>query len=213
MGKKYEFQLSSDMLRSSYKGDKEDRIPEETVYSNPKLAARWFEGKEMNTKFGIRRLWKIKGGGWVEFPSNLSQSGDCWIDSGAIVCGNATVVGNARVKSGQVGDNAYIGGNAEVSGNSVVRENAFILGKVVDSSVRGSASVMATGEVVNGAVSGSAKIYGKVNGSAVSGSAMINGEVNGEAYVGGDSVVMQGAVVSGKFGIQNTIVTGTVKKG
>ena len=53
-------------------------------------------------------------GGYIESGSNLSQEGNCWVYSDALVFGNAEVYGNAWVfGNAEVFDNAEVYGNAD----------------------------------------------------------------------------------------------------
>ena len=93
---------------------------------------------------------KIKAGdlgGWIESAHNLSQYGNCWIDSDAEVYDDARVTGNAYVgnevevyESARIGDDAvvcekvnvwghcYIGGKAKVGGEANISDYAIIWG-------------------------------------------------------------------------------------
>lgn len=64
-------------------------------------------------------------GGWVEKRFNLSEDGDCWIDEGSEVYGDAVVSNNAHVFNSRIYGNAQVFGNAEVSG-SVIYEYACV---------------------------------------------------------------------------------------
>ena len=57
-------------------------------------------------------------GGWIESDSNLSHSGNAWVDGNARVGSSARVGGDARVS----GD-AWVGGNARVSGDAHINSN------------------------------------------------------------------------------------------
>lgn len=85
-------------------------------------------------------------GGWVESESNLSQEGNCWIDSDAIVVGNSVVSGDSRVtgkayvQDSKIAGNSKIEGNARVvestvSGQSLITDNADVNRCDVESSV------------------------------------------------------------------------------
>lgn len=59
-------------------------------------------------------------GGWIEYPSNLSQNGKCWIDDEAVVYGSGGVKDDALVADhaicgGTIGESAVVRGNAKVS--------------------------------------------------------------------------------------------------
>ncbi|MDE7361111.1 MAG: hypothetical protein K2N38_04185 [Oscillospiraceae bacterium] len=93
-------------------------------------------------------------GGWIESESNLSHSGECWVDEDAVVMGNAVVKDNAYVCNRSVVDgNAIICDQAAVDGNEVtVGEYAIICGN---------ASVLELAEVVGHVtVKGNVKVRG-----------------------------------------------------
>lgn len=70
-------------------------------------------------------------GGWIEKEENLSQEGNCWVYSDAMVYGNATVRDNAVVcEEAIVRGNAMVYGEAIVRGNAIVTNNAVVCGKV-----------------------------------------------------------------------------------
>ena len=56
-------------------------------------------------------------GGWIQYESNLSQDGNCWVYENAFVSGNARVF-----------DDAWVSGNAHVSGNARVFGSAIVSG-------------------------------------------------------------------------------------
>jgi len=65
-------------------------------------------------------------GGYVEHGDNLSQDGDCWIDSHSVVMNDAVVKGNATVVGKSlVCDNAIIKDDGVVV-NSIVGKNAVV---------------------------------------------------------------------------------------
>lgn len=167
-------------------------------------------------------------GGWVEGPSNLAHHGKCWIEAGAVVCGDAHVSGDAIIKSEvEIGDYAQVSGEAEISGPAGIGNDAVVFGsaKVVGKrytneafnikdkkvfTVYGEASV--EGEVSEGgSVYGEAVVgpEGKVtNGSKVYGEAVVDGEVTDESEVYGRAEVyglvnkayVYGTAVVGKDG-------------
>ena len=123
-------------------------------------------------------------GGYIEGEKNLSQYGDCWIYSDAIVrdnaqvCGNASVWGKAVVMdNARVFDNAFVWGYARIYDNVIVRDNAEVYDKaeVCDNAVIQD----------NANVCGEARIYDNV---VVMGNAVVNGytEVDGDAIISSD---------------------------
>jgi hypothetical protein len=62
-------------------------------------------------------------GGFVENPRNLSHTGTCWVQSGAIVTGDARVSEDA-----QVGRFASVTGKVNLKGNTIVPEYASLKG-------------------------------------------------------------------------------------
>lgn len=66
-------------------------------------------------------------GGWIEKEENLSQGGDCWVYSNAMVYGDAQVYGGALIYDyAQVYGNAEVYDNAEVYGNACVSDYAQV---------------------------------------------------------------------------------------
>jgi len=115
-------------------------------------------------------------GGWVESEKSLSQEGDCWIFSDAIVYNNARVCGNA-----------VIYGNAEVYGNAWAYDNAKVYGSA---RVCSNAVIYGNAEVYGNAwVSGNAEVYGRAGVSAM---VYGNAKVCGYAEVSGDALVKRG---------------------
>jgi carbonic anhydrase/acetyltransferase-like protein (isoleucine patch superfamily) len=78
-------------------------------------------------------------GGWLRFPSNLSQSGDSWVADDAVIGGaesmvaqNALVCDSALVKDSYIGGDTIISGKARVVGcnlegtGNLIGENATL---------------------------------------------------------------------------------------
>ena len=81
------------------------------------------------------RLWQIEAlytfgdveigqrGGWVEQEANLSQSGNCWLEPGAFIWGNARVEENAIISGeSEICQGAKVSGNAHVDGSRISGE-------------------------------------------------------------------------------------------
>lgn len=82
---------------------------------------------------------KDQPGGWIEKESNLSQADNCWVESYAVVIGEAVVRGNAVVRNfATVKDSAIVEGLAVVEHAAKVACNAYIGGDV---HIRGRASI------------------------------------------------------------------------
>ena len=145
-------------------------------------------------------------GGYIEYESNLSHAGNCWVSGEACVYGKALVC-----------DNAWVYGRAMVFGHARIYENAWIRG---NSQVYAAAEVYGKAQVHGDArVFGDARIYGnaEVHGdSQIYEKACIfeNAEVNGDSRIHGDSHVCGDAGVWGDLwgntkldhGIWNTII-------
>ena len=85
-----------------------------------------YNGVELHRIEALKDFSDVKKGekgGWVQFESNLSQQGGCWIFDDAIIYGDAIITDEARVCN-----NAIIEGNAHVYGNAFVCDNAIIGG-------------------------------------------------------------------------------------
>ena len=177
--------------------------------------AMWkYKGRKMKTEFGEKVLFKIKGGGWIENERNLSQSGKCWIEEGAIVCGLARVSDNAFIGKGcQVGDTAVVSGDAVVEGKSVVGGHTYIQGHISSSKMMGSARVMDGAEVLDGSdVEYRATVFGTVEKAMVGGHTTVYGEVKDGAVVCGRSSVGEVASVIGPYVVFGCRVSGRVGK-
>lgn len=141
-------------------------------------------------------------GGWIEQTTNLSQSGECWVKAGAIVCGNGYVCDDVVMSSGEVGENARVGGKAKISGSVGIGGNAHVYGK---------AEISGNGRI---AVKGTARVAGKVQGSAVvEGSAYVGEKatVKGKAKVSGNARIIEGSVEGDAEVTDAATVYGTVK--
>lgn len=128
-------------------------------------------------------------GGYIESLNNLSESGDCWVYSNAMVFGDAYVVENAQVHG-----NARVFGGARVAGDAVVYGNASIYGiaKVYEHAI-----VNDDAQIFGGArVVGYSTIYGK---SKVSGDTVVydRARIFGNAQVTGNSRIYELARVFG----------------
>lgn len=55
-------------------------------------------------------------GGWVADEKNLSQEGDCWIQLGSVVLGEARVTAHGLVKSG-----IRVSGDVLITGYAIIR--------------------------------------------------------------------------------------------
>ena len=71
-------------------------------------------------------------GGFVQGYRNLSQSGDCWVYSRAIVADDAKVTENALIfnearifNHAQISGNAIIGGSKIIPGNRIITEGVY----------------------------------------------------------------------------------------
>ena len=74
-------------------------------------------------------------GGFIEYESNLSQDGNCWIYDDAKVFDRATVRGDAKIfccakvcDSAEVHDSACVSGSAYVCGSAYVYDSAKVYG-------------------------------------------------------------------------------------
>lgn len=105
-------------------------------------------------------LYKIQNqdtqeiGGWIQSESNLSQTGNCWINDEAKVYGNAVVSENAMIA-----DRAAVFGDAVVKGSSVVCNDSRVCGTAL---VQGTAVICDTASVEdNSIVDGTAVVSKK----------------------------------------------------
>ena len=145
------------------------------------------KGKKYILHHKENNLWRIQAcrivggsvdegefGGLIESEKNLSQQGECWVDDGAKVYGNAKVYGD-----GWIGANAKVYDNAEVFGRAFVYEDAKVYG---NAKVYGDAEVCRTGKVYDNArVYDSAKVF--------------DASASGDAKIYGDARIYYGATV------------------
>ncbi len=121
--------------------------------------------------FRIKRLSDGKLGGFIEYYSNLSQKGNCWVGDNAKVYGkNTLILDNAQVYDealicgfSRVFDNAQVFGNAIVENYGMVYGNALVYGEaqIYDASVNGNARVCDKATIENGSyITGDAMVYG-----------------------------------------------------
>ena len=116
-------------------------------------------------------------GGFIEKTSNLSQKGECWVGSQALVFSEAKVLDDAYV-----GDSAIISDHANITGTSTVNGMARIDGFALITD--------------NAQVTGSAHIS---DFAIVSGNSQIsdNANVFDNAYIGGNAKILRSATVHG----------------
>ena len=108
-------------------------------------------------------------GGFVQSELNLSQEGNCWIDSEAMVYDKAMIF-----------DNAKLHGNAKVFGHAFVFGHAEVYGRA---KVYGYAEVCSLAKVYgNASVHDNAEVYGKAQVFGVA-------DVHGNAEVYGDALI------------------------
>lgn len=152
-----------------------------------------------HTLHRIRLLWSKLShglkpgalGGWIESAENLSQDGNCWITSGAMVYGNARVSENAFITGkSQVYGNAKVCGSAIVgyhSNTPVVYGNAIVSG---NARIRGCSRIHENACVTDNAlVAGRACVFG-------------NARVIGKGAVQEDAIIYSNAVVAGRSDIR-----------
>lgn len=72
----------------------------------------------------IKRIADGKLGGYIEFETNLSQRGTCWVHEDAKVYEDAHVDDDAQIMG-----NACVHGHASVAGSAVIARNAIVHGR------------------------------------------------------------------------------------
>ena len=170
---------------------------------------------------------KGETGGWIESGMNLSQSGECWVEEGAVVCQKSVVSGSATIEG-----KAEIGGSSRVHGEAVVKGKAVVKGR---SSVYGNAEVDGN-SVIDGMsavtcivrgdteIDGEARVLGSVDSegksviedSKIGGKARLTGHFTvKESEIGGNTVVVGGKiddkVVIKGYSYVNGVVKGPVE--
>lgn len=160
-------------------------------------------GKVLHRIQALKDFANVKAGdlgGWIESESNLSQSGDCWVDINARVYDNAQVKDNARVcdhstvfENASILNNSRVMHTSKIFGNASVKDNArvYYSAKIYDSAV-----------VTNHAIiSNYAEVFGnsQVRDTAI---------VGGHARVCKNSVIIAQAFVDGFAFIENGEVYG-----
>lgn len=144
----------------------------EAVDSSRFFSTRKFGGRYLHqiveciyhesTKDGEKIVTVVQGkkGGWIERYGNLSQTGDCWVEQGAIVCGNAVVSEDAIIKgNAEVGDRAKVRGKSEITDNATIGEGAVIDGY---SNISGESEIKGFAFIESAWISGKTKIEGDV---------------------------------------------------
>lgn len=134
----------------------------------------------------IKRLDDGTLGGYIEFDTNLSQKGVCWVHDSAKVWGDAHVEDDAQIQ-----DSACIFDRATVSGSAVIKDNAQVYGRAEvsgaarvqdDSHVYGWSKVY-DNAIIKGRsqVGGDAKIFGEAR--------ILNARIVGRAEISADATV------------------------
>jgi len=167
-------------------------------------------------------------GGYVEGYYNLSQEGNCWVDVGAKVYGNARISDDARIEdeaevfgNARIEDSANIYNNAKVYGNALVIDNSIIGGNakvysnarilgmntvIIGSSKVSGSSVICNEVYIEGAdIYDNAKVCARIliNSSSVYGNACVSGGTssNSRLAITSDARVFENAEVQGNIRI------------
>lgn len=135
----------------------------------------------------IKRIADGKLGGYIEFETNLSQRGTCWVHEDAKVYEDAHVDDDAQIM-----DNACVQGHASVAGSAVIAGNSIVHGR---------AEVYDYARVNDDAqVFGWAKVYGR-------------SEIKGRSSVHGDTRVCDAILIDSEISDQAELCTDvTIRK-
>lgn len=134
----------------------------------------------------IRRIADGKFGGYIEFETNLSQRGTCWVHEDAKVYEDAHIDDDAQI----IG-NACVHGHASVAGNAVITGNAIVHGR---------AEVYDYARVDDDAqVFGWAKVYGR-------------SEIKGRSSVHGDARVCDAILIDTEVSDRVELYTNVIIK-
>lgn len=181
----------------------------------------------------IRAVKEIPGivlagedGGWIEYPHNLSQEGNCWIAPNAVVMGAAQVVDDAFIDDNAViQNNAVILSDAVVCDNAVVKDYSLVYGLVCDnavisgsSAIEETATIRGNAQVINSSIEDGGVVVGgnaKVSSSYIYDYNIIRGNtiiedstINGGLKISGNSVVKDSIIK----GSHNTIENAAIRK-
>lgn len=77
-----------------------------------------------------KQVKKGDSGGWIQKMNNLSQLGNCWIDSKSYVGGNARVEGDSTIINSEVFDKCRVTGEALIKG-SLLKDRSTVYGNAV----------------------------------------------------------------------------------
>lgn len=121
-------------------------------------------------------------GGYIQYETNLSQDGNCWIYDDAVVMKDARVFINAKIRNTSIiTDNAVISDNVNVFGNSVIKGYASVSNNasIVCSHIIEHAKVFRNARIENARVEGNAAVYGNalvIGNASIEGNAVIKGD-------------------------------------
>lgn len=113
----------------------------------------------------LRDLRGIKAGhigGWIEYESNLSHVGDCWVSDSACIFGDARVTQDAKIReTSRIFGKANVRGhanvvNSRISGYVTIQDEAYVAG----STVSGHATVGGNVILEDSSVRGKIELYG-----------------------------------------------------
>ena len=119
-------------------------------------------------------------GGFVEFESNLSHDGDCWIGEHGVVVHRCKVQGNAKIDYAELYNGCSIGGDTIISGGYFSGENINILGGCIKETKVAGENITIKGGIIDESIIGS-NVY-------VSGGSIISANIENCLIASGDFV-------------------------
>lgn len=160
-------------------------LQNDTVTVGGKTLYRIKALRDLRSPWDGRTVKAGKLGGYIEFDSNLSQKGECW------VADNAKVFGKAKIEA-----DFWVWGGAEV--DSVMK---FVTGTIGDDAV-----VTGKASVHSSEVKGSCRVEGnaRIISSTVTGRALITGSTS----ILDNSKILSGSEIKGNSNITNSVITG-----
>lgn len=99
----------------------------------------------------LRDFGNVKAGdlgGFIEKESNLSHSGDCWIDEDSMVVYSSIVRGDAQISYSDIWDGCVIEGSAIISGCNMGGQIKISGGNINDSRIEGR-NITIKGGIIN----------------------------------------------------------------
>lgn len=103
---------------------------------------------EALTDIPDKEVRKGDRGGWIQKQDNLSQLGNCWIDTKSYVGDNARVEGDSTIINSEIFDNSRVTGVSVIKGGRLTDRSTVYGNAIVTDSFLSGHSIVRTGETV-----------------------------------------------------------------